>query len=893
MKQPRIKEQGVALVTTVIVVAVLAVVAVAFMQTTTVDRLSSRSVANYTRAKLVADAGLAVATAALATNTTNDTFIVVLNTNRQLFVGNGVGNSPGSTDFVYVPLFSTVGSITSPVAAITTGGVPATNVAGGVLLTNQLPGGLSITSPPVSWVYLTDAQGATNGRFAYWVEDLGGKLDLSTVGTNTSSPDARRPTGTNPAEIALWAALNNSAVSAPQSNQAGNDLVAARSNIITAATAVLVDTNTRSILAELTANVRQDTNEPMLIPFGFGYTNQGEPKFNLNTNTNAAAVANLASIINRNLGGGAQSFGTRGGGLSAADYVNNIAANIVDFIDADATPTVGTGYRGVEAMPFLNERMTRFVLAGPPVNAGRNRWEIKIETTEYFEFWNLHSRTSPATTINFSFTNRQPLNYSGRTNFNIVTNYSLSIPAMPPGSYFVTNALTITNTFSVTSFASPSTNPICTLIGDTRTVEYTVSAGSVLYDRGSGSHYSDKQFSPGDLVYFSASYPGLGSKANIAGIADSDFLNSVGDPRASFYMVEGGIPRPQIQPSWVNGNTSFGGRTLQSGMSTDRLTKEVRMQNWGDSGHSGAAGSRGSGNTPPATGLFHITESDFAPASANRNTNGRINRATDLSAIFDPLQWGEANQSAAWPNEPGAWTNLTSAATNSTAYGGGHTLRIGRPEFTRFTNNGTRAAQLLDLLAVSPVTNTIATPPLLVDTVPGRININTAGTNALRALAAGVFQTNDPRVTSGSGNGSQFVVPVAAVDGFVTGVTNFRAQRPFYSASQLPLITTNGNAAQWPTNAVFGNRALLGITAGNDDVTEEWFSRVYPLATVRSRNFLVHVVAQALQTNGTTVLSTARKAFQVYVEPDRPPRPRNVAGRTTNSIVRVLGTWDL
>jgi hypothetical protein len=52
------RERGVALVTTVIVVAVLAVVAVAFMQSTTTDRLSSRSVANYTRAKLAPKAGL-------------------------------------------------------------------------------------------------------------------------------------------------------------------------------------------------------------------------------------------------------------------------------------------------------------------------------------------------------------------------------------------------------------------------------------------------------------------------------------------------------------------------------------------------------------------------------------------------------------------------------------------------------------------------------------------------------------------------------------------------------------------------------------------------------------------------------------------------------------------
>jgi hypothetical protein len=310
------------------------------------------------------------------------------------------------------------------------------------------------------------------------------------------------------------------------------------------------------------------------------------------------------------------------------------------------------------------------------------------------------------------------------------------------------------------------------------------------------------------------------------------------------------------------------------------------MENWGDGGHSGTAGSRGSGTTPPPAGLFVTGETNHAPAFANPNTNGRLDGITDLAGIFDPLQWGETGQSAAWPTEPGAWTNLTSAATNSTAYAGGHSLRFGRPEFTRFTNNGTRAAQLLDLFAVSSATNNNS--GTLLNTVPGRININTAGTNALRALAAGVFHTNDPRLTSGSGAGTNFVVPKAAVDGFVTGVTNFRSTRPFYSPSQLPLISTNSDGSGWPGSAVFGNRTLMGITAGNDAATEEWFSRVYPLTTVRSRNFLVHVVGQALQTNGLNVLSTERKAVQIYLQP-----VRDDDGLTTNSLPRVIRTWSL
>jgi hypothetical protein len=367
-------------------------------------------------------------------------------------------------------------------------------------------------------------------------------------------------------------------------------------------------------------------------------------------------------------------------------------------------------------------------------------------------------------------------------------------------------------------------------------------------------------------------------------LADSDFLNAVGDPRSTFYMVNGGVPRPQFQPSWASGNTSFGGRTLQSGMGPARFSKEVRMTNWGDGGHSGTPGTAGSGSTPPALGLFLTNETNYAPGRANPNTNGRIDRITDLADVFDPLQWAETSQST-WTNEPGSWTNLTATATPNTAYGGGHTLRVGRPEFTRFTNAGQRSAQLVDIFASSTATNTNS--GALLNRVPGRININTAGTNALRALAAGVFHTNDPLVTSGSGTNTNFVVPVAAVGAFLSGVTNARAQRPFFSPAELNMIT-NTSPGVWPAIAVFGNRTLEGITAGNDAVTEEWFARVYPLATVRSRNFLVHVVGQSLQTNDLKVLSSVRQMSQIYLEP-----MRDGGGRTTNSVPRMLGTWSL
>jgi hypothetical protein len=897
MRKPhtRKEEHGVALVVTVIVVAMLAVIGVAFLQSTSADRASSRSVANYMRAQLAAEAGLGMASSVLARQTTNDTFVIVANTNGQLFVGNGIAFPAGSRDFNYFPLFSSVASASQSNAPITLPPdvLPTATLDSSVVFTNVLPGGLAMTSPPVSWVYLTNSEGQTNARFAFWVEDLSGKLDMSVVGTENTDV-AKRPTGTNPAEIALWSLFNPEARSAQDAKEGVaqvNQIISARNagTLLTPATARVLQNSavTSEMLGDLAVGLLHDTNEPELIPFGFGYADQGQKKEDLNTLNFDEVRDHLQSNL--------PNFGTRGGGLSAASYVENISANIFDFVDQGVTPTSGAGYRGVEPLPFLNERMTRFVLSGSPVGDGSGNWVIEIETTEYFEFWNLHNTATPAVTLDFSFTNNQPLIYLGEKNsFGIATNYSLLIPSMPAGAYYVAATPPTTNTFSVASAFPPDavSDPsaiVCTLEGNSKTVQYSLSASGVLYDRGSGSHYSDKNFRADSLAnrtYFSASYPGLGGKVNIGGQNDGDFINSVGDPRATFYMTNASGPLPQIQPSWVEGNTSFGGRTLQSGMGTVRLTKEVKMENWGDGGHNGTAGAKGVGTTPPPLGLFLANQQEYAPARANPNANGRLDRITDLAGIFDPLQWAEAGQSTNWPKEPGAWTNLTSAASANPAYAGGHSLRFGRPEFTRFTNNGTRASQLLDIFTVGSATNIVS--DAILNTVPGRINLNTATPGTLRAMAAGVFHTNDPRLDPETGPGGvNFVPPVAAVDAFVAAVTNFRSTTPFVSPSQISLISTD--AASWPSSAVFGNRELAGINAANASGAEEWFAKIYPLASVRSRNFVVHAVGQSLGKDAVlSPNSTVRLMRQVYVEPVRDDR-----GFTTNSFPVLMQSWSL
>jgi hypothetical protein len=202
-------------------------------------------------------------------------------------------------------------------------------------------------------------------------------------------------------------------------------------------------------------------------------------------------------------------------------------------------------------------------------------------------------------------------------------------------------------------------------------------------------------------------------------------------------------------------------------------------------------------------------------------------------------------------------TNADSIWTSNNLYGGGSTLRIGRPEHSRFAwtkptgasssdpsipNMQMSAAALLDLFCLSNQFNE-----------GGKINLNTAPAPVLRALAGGILLTN-----AGS-----HPVPDRMATAFAEGVMRFRAKYPFYSPSQLAFIGTATNwpnTTNWPSNAVFGNKDLINLSSGtaemklagwNDQAAEEWFSKIFSLSTVYSRNFRVYVIAQKATTNSS------------------------------------------
>jgi Tfp pilus assembly protein PilX len=900
---------GVALVSTMIILAVLAVVAVAFMQSATTDRASSRSGTNYYKAQLAAEAGLAVAGTMLAGQTANDHFIVVANTNGQLFAGSGT-NQPAGT-FAYRPLLTFTNSVSDLVTTNTnanntlfTSGIPSTNVTASTRFTNVLPGGLSVTSPPVAWVYMTNANGTTNARFAFWVEDLSGRLDLSVVGATNAADvsNALRLTGTNPAEIALWSIFNPGSATDP-GNASATALVAARSNLPTAATArVIPNANvTVEMLADFAARLRHDTNEPDVSPFGFGYGNQGRPKFDLNTNISAAGVTSIADIINQNLPQFAQRAGgytnSAGGGATntnaytSLSYLQTLAANIIDYADLDSNPTtdgtpLGTNrvrpvYRGIDAYPFVTELNKRYVWTTNAITNfnGQPGRGVFVETTDFIEVWNPSSQATQPGTLTFLAVHGQPVtfgflsssfagptwasNSAGAVTAGTTTN-QLNVPALQPNGFQALACPTVTNFFFV-----PSTNSITGQLGvETAGSSFHVAWNGAFVDAALGGMLRNQGNLNLGTPINRSQLPSFIYRQSAAAFGDP----SLGDPRATLYLSR------ILDANAYAQNSTFGGRNRRAGtVAATQPFYEVSPRTWPDSGHDSLPGNPAGSDTTLPTAV--------APAAYSNVPPGRISNAgaysniAELGAIFDPIQWTESSL-AAWQ---GKWTNLTAGASADNGYGGGNSLRIGRAEHPRFTNMGLRAAQLLDLFAAGP-TNSAG---MVLRQAAGRINLNTAGTNVLRALAAGVAHASDPSLQPG---GTNFVPPVAALGVFVQGITNARGSKPFFSVNELPFISTNGVAAQWPTNSVFGNTnsAVNGVTEWSDAAAEQWFRMIHSLATVRSRNFLAHVVAQSVATNNpTTPLSTCRMAAQIYLSPQRS------GGLTTNSKVEVIQTWGL
>jgi len=647
-----------------------------------------------------------------------------------------------------------------------------------------------------------------------------------------------------------------------------------------------------------------------------GYANNSYSKLNLNqliTLSSPNNVQAIASVISNNLPNfasvraGGFTNPTGGGAVNAAAYTRSayyltLAANIVNYATNTSTPvTDGTAlstnrdrpvYRGVGNFPYVNEYVTRFnLLSTNSTNrGGTNGVAIVVQTTDYVELWNPSNKTNSGT-LSFMPINRQPFTV-GFSSFNFTNPLWASNGAsvtrgvctnttnvtIPPNGFLVLGFPTITNCwFYPTNLLSTFALPL-NFTADTNS-SYRVAWNSVYYDGALGGLLRQaKTLSAINSPKWSGTCPGFVGE-NLAGT----FWNMSGDPRATIYQSQA-----QSAISYDT-RSSFGGRNYRDGLTANPYG-EVKPSLWADGGHESVKG-----NLPPSgintlpTATPPAVYSNCPPCRISSGSG--YSSVVELGNIFDPIQWFDNSGKGAttgYGNDGGQWTNLTIAtATPSNPHGGGTTLRVGRSEYGRFAftnfggnstpsipHMGASSAALLDLFCTTNG-NTAGGPYR----TGGKINLNTAPAPVLRALAGGISLTNDPA------NGT-LAVSKGMAEAFAQGVMRFRSQYPFLTPSHLCFIGTDSgwpNTNNWPANSVFGNRdsitlsivpgntlttTSIGPTAWDDNMAEEWFSKIYNLSSVSSENYRVYIVAQLVDTNMMPTSPTIRKYVQFAGRPD-------------------------
>lgn len=758
-------------------------------------------------------------------------------------------------------------------------------------------------SPPVGWMTIKQPVRTTPGktnttptpvmRIAFFTEDLSGLIDAERMCGSTT-----RDTGTNPTEISMsnigptpgitFATANNTRATYLTPSLLASNGPIATTNLRYFATGLRSWTNAVQRIPRAIAIATSKTYGGAIVTNG--------AKFLIPANPTANDVAKIATALTTNL----PDFGGRGGAMNATAYISNIAANIVDYVDTDSTPSADSGanpsYLGIENIPWPNEIFTQLKHLGV-TSAGI----LQIQMTDYLEVWNMGNKAitnSPTITIsnNYDLLLTMTNTLAGasfKTNLNALTGmggannskaFALS-GTLSPNSYKVLTTTTNTHTLQITNpslYSSAAIRNAWCIYADsndaTTNMSYTASIGTNVIQKTISGRWTrflspSSKMTPPSGLYIFCNNIGYASQTAINGVP----AHTGGDPRAQLFL-SGTL----YNQNYTNKYASPGGRNVGRLQLPSFPESEVNpLKFWPDNGH---ANSADYGGNPTA---FSQTPTSFniTPIPNNwvmaRNDTGALTNIIDLGNIYDPMQWSDQAGSGV-ANQPGLWTNLTSSATNDSRFGGRNTLRIGRPEHSRFAftnlgaatdlpipNMGQSAAALLDIFCT---TNAIDDG--------GKININTASGPVLAALAGGISLKSDLAKVGAEVN-------TTMVAAFTNGVMKFRQTYPFYSTSQIPFISTNYGGANWTNtwnaSAVFSTNTgcgLNGITELNDQGMEEWFSKIYGLSTVQSRNFRIYVYAQMVNSNNVPYGRIMRKYYHLYTEQTQegPDGPYNDAG---------------
>jgi hypothetical protein len=679
----------------------------------------------------------------------------------------------------------------------------------------------------------------------------------------------------------------------------------------------------------LEAGVRPYDERPV-VPSSPGISGlvSGEPKINLNEmlgKSGDAAVDEIADWIDEAL----PEFFERRGGFPD-DYLKTLAAGMIDYADEDGEATLGAGYRGLDAYPLLSEVFLRIGYNGLEFRDGRKfmRWEFKV----FVELWNM---TSQPTSGDFQVSYENGLGPSGigvlpqgrrfddpglmedpeQTTHNLTREDGRywSPPqsvSLEPDEYRIYEMLTVNHTVDV----GPESGPGSEFIRNFSLFEPLGAAGI-------SQRWNDREVSRIERIVRSSENLGFFAtrsqvevEAAIPGHSYGpygDFVNNMGDPRSAHYLRsvalgENSYPR----------NASPGRRNLRRGTIYDKdsSTKprhygRVMPSEWPDGGHDSLVGNWSTGSNPAVLPTAPQMRGQMLPPEPEKapqrlSNRGRFFSVAELGRIYDPVMWRPAyadlagdpgsgardterliGDPARMPSSRRHWPSVTEASQPTSQYGGGNTLRIGREEHPRFGDPARHASRLLDLFHVGrPKSDDRGEREGPVTRIDGRVNLNTANEEVIRALVAGRLG-QDPKIgrrLSSAHTGPPFMAPrtvdedvvppreLAPADVIARTVVG---GRPYASAYDLATLEDAAGRPLWGNPELFEQGERM---QWSDAAAEELFARIWETSTFRSRNFRVWVIGQAIapldaenerwRTN-PTVLAESRKVFSVFADP--------------------------
>jgi hypothetical protein len=898
------KQNGAALVVTLIVLTALVVVAVSMVTVTSIDRTAVASSANAYRAELAAEAGLAQFLAQLGNATRSGDFSVLAlssNSSNATFTAltkfdpdstsptvkimpfasreNSSANLTLSGNITMAGLFSTVdsafpeGNRTIDLAALLK---PQLEQTGGIEFAS--------TNAP-SLMFKCSLANMTTGsnntaEFAYVVVDECAKLNLALFGANGSASLSRNETTVEefPSRLPVAGVGNYTVGQGEFDTFKKLDAGIKSGHIWTSIYPTLDDRAQKNRFYSFHKGELVD-----FIPYGYSangtwikYQDGGKPKFDLNQMATASGnstsnAEKIAAVISRNL----KNFYKRDPSFEneqrrpAASarkvpskptllYNERIAAAIVDYIDPDSIPTgvSDDALAGKEQTPYLMQIAERYIWKSDVLT--RTGYDITLEQRVFIQLWNPYTQNATGS-LRFELENFREFVGNPRG----LSDAPSKIPKM-------SETLTVNLKPNEIRAFELGFQDILVKAENREVKADATTSGDEL---GSPEHTKFRVFWNGNLFDQTASYnENLFPKAS--GLSKPELAvgpaNSADNPKWSVNLSqttfsEGGIRRALGDPrqnqisnyTWRNqdydsGDLRWNGRSIYgaSGRTTQRYE-----ETWVNRDPMRAPLHDGSKPPTPETlptdprlvSGYLTKNGDDAPFYL---PNANMTTVAELGHIYDPAHLDDNGN----PGES------TTPPNSHYAFGGARSLRIGQPEFDYPTYNtaGQRAVSLLDIFTANSTDKNVKRQ--------AGVNLNTAPVEVLTNMFLNLAQTADKGQKPATGNHYSL-----SLDGAKKIAENIVKKRetegPFFHSSDFWRLGEVFNSAAnfspaFPTIASDRPKVAKPMNV-LDRGREEIFRRAYNFLETKSGAFRFYGVGRSLAKNGSI---TSQVAIEALVE---------------------------